>query len=299
MAVDGVLEIDRRADRTGYRDVVYAEVSGFRPLLLDLVVPVARARAPESKREPEPVPVVVYLHGGGFAGGTHQLARYPPARRAAEALLARGIAVASVGYRLSGEARFPAQPHDVWAAVRWLGRHGADVGVDPARVGAWGDSAGGYLTALLAVAASRPEPAGPTGHDNRIRAGVSWYGPSNLATQPPLGPPAWRNTDPARTPEAKLLGAPPASVPELAAQASPASQVTAEAAPLLLVHGTADDAVPFAQSEELVAAYRRARAPIELVAVPGAGHGLPGVELGPLLARSADFLVRHLSPEGD
>jgi dipeptidyl aminopeptidase/acylaminoacyl peptidase len=128
---------------------------------------------------------------------------------------------------------------------------------------------------------------------------VSWYGPSNLATQPPLGPPAWRNTDPARSPEAKLLGAPPASVPELAAHASPVSHVTAEAAPLLLVHGTADDAVPFAQSEELVAAYRRAGAPIELVAVPGAGHGLPGVELGPLLGRSADFLVRHLSNTTD
>jgi len=287
MAVDGVLEIDRGADRTGYRDVVYAEVSGFRPLLLDLVVPVRSA----------PAPVVVYLHGGGFAGGTHQVARYPPGRRATEALLARGVAVASVGYRLSGEARFPAQVHDVWAAVRWLGRHGADVGVDPDRVAAWGDSAGGYLTAMLAVAADRPELAGPvevTGAGRRIRAGVSWYGPSNLATQPRLGPPAWRNTDPARSPEAKLLGAPVATVPELAALASPVSHVTSAAAPLLLVHGTADDGVPFAQSEELVAAYGRAGAPIELVAVPGAGHGLPGIELGPLLDRSADFLVRHL-----
>jgi dipeptidyl aminopeptidase/acylaminoacyl peptidase len=152
---------------------------------------------------------------------------------------------------------------------------------------------------MLAVAASRPEPTGPPGHEGGIRGGVSWYGPSNLATQPPLGPPAWRNTDPARSPEAKLLGAPPASVPELATHASPVSHVTTGAAPLLLVHGTADDAVPFAQSEELVAAYRRAGAPIELVAVPGAGHGLPGVELSPLLERSADFLVRHLSAEAD
>jgi acetyl esterase/lipase len=284
MAVDGVLEIDRSADRTRYRDVVYAEVPGFRPLLLDLVVPAER----------EPTPLVLYLHGGGFAGGTHQVARYPPAHRASEALLARGVAVASVGYRLSGEARFPAQVQDVWAAVRWLGRHGTDVGVDADRMAAWGDSAGGYLTAMLAVTAHRPELTGSAGPGRRIRAGVSWYGPSNLATQPPLGPPAWRNTDPARSPEAKLLGAPVADVPGLAAAASPVSHVTENAAPLLLVHGTADDGVPFAQSEELVAAYDRAGAPIELVAVPGAGHGLRGTELGPLLDRSAGFLVRHL-----
>jgi len=315
MAVDGVLEIDRRADRTSYRDVVYAELSGFRPLLLDLVVPVLRARAPapepsrepepvpesvpepkrEPEREPEPVPVVVYLHGGGFAGGTHQLARYPAARRATEALLARGVAVASVGYRLSGEARFPAQPHDVWAAVRWLGRHGADVGVDPARLGAWGDSAGGYLTATLAVAASRPEPTGPPGHEGGIRAGVSWYGPTNLATQPRLGPPSWGNSDPALSPEARLLGAPVEAVPELAARASPVTFAAADSAPLLLIHGTADEGVPFSQSEELVAAYRQAGAQIELIPVDGAVHGFPGINLGALLDRSADFLAHHLA----
>jgi acetyl esterase/lipase len=184
MAVDGVVEIERHESRTVYRDVVYAAIRGFRPLVLDLTVPVSAG----------PVPVVMYIHGGGFAGGTHNAARYVPSRRATEAVTSRGIAVASVGYRLSAEARFPAQVHDVKAAVRWLRHSGAALGIDPARVGAWGDSAGGYLTAMLAVTAQRPEltgSVGTTGADSSIRAGVSWYGPTNLATQPRLGPPSW------------------------------------------------------------------------------------------------------------
>jgi acetyl esterase/lipase len=288
MAVDGVVEIECHESRTVYRDVVYAAIRGFRPLLLDLTVPVSTG----------PVPVVMYIHGGGFAGGTHNAARYVPSRRATEAMTSRGIAVASVGYRLSAEARFPAQVHDVKAAVRWLRHSGTALGIDPTRLGAWGDSAGGYLTAMLAVTAQRSEltgTVGTTGADSSIRAGVSWYGPTNLATQPRLGPPSWRNSDPALSPEAMLLGAPVEAVPELAARASPVTFAAADSAPLLLIHGTADEGVPFSQSEELVAAYRQAGAQIELVPVDGAGHGFPGINLGALLDRSADFLAHHLA----
>jgi dipeptidyl aminopeptidase/acylaminoacyl peptidase len=91
------------------------------------------------------------------------------------------------------------------------------------------------------------------------------------------------------------LGAPVEAVPELAARASPVTFAAADSAPLLLIHGTADEGVPFSQSAELVAAYRQAGAQIELVPVDGAGHGFPGINLGALLDRSADFLAQHLA----
>ena len=165
-----------------YRDAVYARVVGFRPLMLDLYVPVA----------PGSVAVVVYLHGGAFTGGTHKISRDPLGVRVARVMAARGIAVASVGYRLSAEARFPSQVHDVKAAVRWLRHHARELGIDPDRIGVWGASAGGYLAAMLAVTEGHPEldgRVGVVGEDSGITAGVSWYGPANLATQPRLGPP--------------------------------------------------------------------------------------------------------------
>src|SRR5688500_6739410 len=108
-------------------DLTYASPDG-EPLQLDLYVP----------RTPDPAPVCVYLHGGGWLRGTR-------ADRAAERLLpvaAAGVAVAAVQYRLSGQAIFPAPLDDVRAAVRWLRAEGAGFGVDPARIGAWGASAG-------------------------------------------------------------------------------------------------------------------------------------------------------------
>lgn len=100
---------------------MYAQVAGSRPLLLDLHVPVAAG----------PVAVVVYLHGGGFAAGTHKITRDRLGHRVTQVLGARGIAVASVGYRLSGEEQFPAQVHDVKAAVRWLRDHAAELHLAP------------------------------------------------------------------------------------------------------------------------------------------------------------------------
>ncbi|EIV96577.1 alpha/beta hydrolase fold domain-containing protein [Frankia sp. QA3] len=283
-----VPDAERHGDRIMYRDAVYARIPGFRLLMLDLVVPTA----------PDPVPVVLYLHGGGFSVGTHKTSWDVLGRQVTEVMVARGIAVASVGYRLSGEMRFPGPLHDVKAAVRWLKHHGAHLGVDPTRVGAWGGSAGGYLTAMLAVTAQHAELEGDVGvtpGDSSIKAGVSWYGPANLAAQPRLGPPTMGNTDPACSPEARLLGAAVDTVPALAAHASPITHATPDSAPLLLVHGTLDDGVPLAQSEDLLAAYRRVNASIKLIRVPDAGHGFKDIDAAPLLRVSAEFLAEELT----
>ena len=138
-----------------------------------------------------------------------------------------GIAVASVDYRLSGEATWPAQLHDAKAAVRWLRARADELGIDPDRIAAWGESAGGHLAELLGLTtddAALEGDVGITGPSSAVSAVAAWYAPSDVAavaTDPGADP-----ADPT-TREAPLLGAPAPSVPELAAQASPISHVSA------------------------------------------------------------------------
>jgi acetyl esterase/lipase len=224
--------------------VEYAVEVGYRPLLLDLYLPSAAA-----------APVVLFLHGGGFQRGTrrdfgHEFAgwRPTPFERVAEA----GFAVASVDYRLSGEARYPAQLEDVRAAIGWLRGNAGKYGFDGSRIAAWGESAGAHLAALAAL-------TGPG-----IAAVVGWYGVYDLTAMPDPSDPLSR--------ESRLLGSAVGDVPALATEASPITHVHAEAPPFQLWHGTADCFLPFAQSERMAGALREAGVPVELLRVEGADH---------------------------
>jgi len=219
--------------------------------------------------------VVVFLHGGGWrlgsrhaAGPAYRGASPSPFERVAQA----GIAVASVDYRLSGEATFPAQLHDGKAAVRWLRARAAEIGIDPERIAAWGESAGGHLAELLGLTgddAALEGDAGIVGPSSRVAAVVAWYAPSDLS-----GFAADAGTDPMdpSTREAELLGAPVPSVPELAAQASPISNVFPGAPPFLLLHGEADRFIPFVQSVRLHTALVEAGAEAEIALYEDADH---------------------------
>jgi len=251
-------------------DVVYGEVPGYRPLELDLYLPEAAA----------PVPVIVHVHGGGWRRGSR---RVPLPRLGAgfyDGLAAQGFAVAAIDYRLSGEARFPAALEDVRAAIGWVGEHGASHGLDPGRVFGWGDSAGGHL-ALLAALTGAP-----------VRGVVAWFPVTDLAGLP--SDVAAAGGVPAPGPESRealLLGAPAASVPDLARQASPVAHASAAAPPVLLMHGAADDLVPPAQSIRLAEALTRAGATVELELVPGATHFWNGADdVAAIVQRSAGFL---------
>jgi acetyl esterase/lipase len=245
--------------------IPYAAIPGIRQLELDLYLP------PE---DGDPAPVVVFLHGGGWRVGSRHSAG--PAYRGAsptpfERIAQAGIAVAGVDYRLSGEATFPAQLHDAKAAVRWLRARAGDVGIDPERIAAWGESAGGHLAELLGLVS---DPAlegdvGITGTSSRVCAVVAWYAPSDVAavaTDTGADP-----ADPA-TREAQLLGAPAPDVPERAAQASPVTHVSPAAPPFLLLHGAADRFVPCVQSERLYAALVDAGVEAELDIYEDADH---------------------------
>ena len=280
---------EHRGDRIEYRDVFVAQEQGFRTLLLDLVVPAGADG---------PVPVVLWIHGGGWLNGSPKvtpdwLAGQDHVGRA----LAAGLAVALPAYRLAGEAAFPAPLHDLKSAIRYLRRYAAELGVDPARVGVWGESAGGLLASLLALATG-PElegGVGVTGGDSSVQAAVVWYGPSNLATmQAHQHPRAAGDHDADDSPESLLIGAPVTRSPEKAAAASPVSYARADAPPILLLHGEEDLVVGCGQSVELAGALHAVGAPVELITVPGADHLFGGADLDEQVRRSITFLTRTL-----
>src|SRR6201996_8349128 len=155
-----------------YFEVPYSAVPGFRPLVLDLHIPVVPAG--------RPVPVVVYAHGGGFFSGTRGMGPWA-------FLLAAGYAVASVDYRLSGESRFPGPVQAVAAAVRWVRAHADEYGLDPERVVGFGSSAGAYLLNAVALAGDDDPDLtgslGPTpGLSCRLTAVIDHYSPTDFLT---------------------------------------------------------------------------------------------------------------------
>ncbi|MRG58914.1 alpha/beta hydrolase fold domain-containing protein [Agromyces sp. CFH 90414] len=277
------------------RDLVYAEPTGFRPLALDLHLPPTAATG---AHRGDPAPLVLFVHGGGWRSGSRREFG-PDVRDAFARIAAAGFAVASVDYRLSGEAVFPAQVDDVAAALAWLRVRADAFGIDGARVVAWGESAGATIASLVALRA-----------DASVRGVVHWYGPTNLIEHARL---LGRTNDPDCA-EARWLGATAGERPDLAAGASPALVLTAGAAaragaptgdayggvavppPFLVVNGTSDDAVPHAQAVEFADALAAAGGEVELVLVDGARHRFEGdVDREALFEHAVGFARRAVS----
>ncbi|MER6347855.1 alpha/beta hydrolase fold domain-containing protein [Streptomyces sp. NPDC001595] len=266
------------------RGAVYAVPEGSRPLELDLWLPA----------EPSgPVPVLVFVHGGAWRTGLREDLgpRFRHWSPGPFARLARaGFAVACPDYRLSGEAPYPAQRDDLHTALAWLHTRSAELGLDTTRTVLWGESAGGHLAALAALtAADRPEPTAT------VRGCAVWYAPSDLVRlveDHPAG--AYDPADPG-TFEALLIGAALTDAPERARAASPVHAVTADAPPFLVLHGTADGIVPFAQGERLATALREAGAEADLRPVAGGDHlwvGVPEEDVEDCFSTTLDFAAR-------
>ena len=208
------------------------------------------------------LPAVVIIHGGGFNDGDKARAR----ELNIGGTLARNDYVGmSINYKLaknadgSFSATWPQPLHDAKTAVRWLRKHAARLQINADRIGVIGGSAGGTLAALLAVTGPRDgvEPQAPYDEFSaRVQCAVDFYGPAKLLDYHDM----------------KTFGKTRAEAPQLYEAASPTSYVDKRDAPLLIVHGTADETVHHSQSEALNAACKKAGARCELVLIEGAPH---------------------------
>ena len=259
------------------KDLEYGKAGG-RAMLLDLYLP---------EKGDQPLPLIIWVHGGAWMAGNKD--GPSPALR----LLVDGYAVAQVGYRLSQEARFPAQIHDCKAAVRWLRANATRYNLDPNKFVAWGASAGGHLVALLGTSGGVAELEGNENDlkdSSRVQAVVDWFGPTDFLHIGDAESDIHHNAP--DSPESKLIGGAIPENKDKAAKASPITYVSKDAPPFLIMHGDRDRTVPFNQSELLYAALKKAGVDVTLVPMKGAGHGFGGPEA---IAPVRDFLKRCLN----
>ena len=261
------------------RDIVYCDCLGT-PLEMDLYYPYPVGDA---------MPVVLYIHGGGWYSGDKSSG---VGQVEIPELVRRGYLVAAVNYRLAPRYQFPAQIEDVKCAVRYLRANADSFGLDPDRIGVFGDSAGGHLAALLGVtdkSSGFDSSGGCLEGSSRVQAVVDLFGPADLTL---AFQQQWSliiehvfNTS---DPESPLIR-----------QASPVTYVSSDDAPFLIIHGDRDDQVFLNQSQELYAGLTSAGVPAELVVVQNAGHNfIPADEISPdrgeITNLIGDFFDRYL-----
>lgn len=242
---------------TVIRNIEYAR-AGEHLLKLDLHLPRGKVRSP----------LIVWVHGGAWRSGSKS--NMPLGR-----IVEEGYGVASVDYRLSTDARFPAQIHDIKAAIRFLRGHSREWGIQSKKIVIAGDSAGAHLAALVGVSNGHPELEGNVGTNlsasSDVQGIISFYGAANLTTILSQSTPHGLKV---RIPALELLlGGQPTNVVERVRLASPVFHVDRTDPPLLLFHGDQDPQMPINQSHELHGAYRSVNAPVEFEVLHGAGHG--------------------------
>jgi acetyl esterase/lipase len=229
--------------------------------------------------EPEtggPFPLIVWIHGGGYRSGNKDGIWYKPILNQTQ----RGYAVASIDYRLSGVAKFPALVYDAKAAVRWLRANAARYNLKADRIVAAGESAGGYQAAMLGTSGGVAELEGASGNpqeSSRVEGVIDFFGPTDFLTMDDGAsscktPLVHRAPD---SPESQLLGCNLNDCPDKAKAASPLTYVSKGDPPFLILHGAADCSVPHSQSQRLYDALCAAGVKVDLRLLPDVGHGDP------------------------
>lgn len=253
-----------------HRDLEYAK-AGDKRLLLDIYVPESEANASGEPEEQQARPLVVWIHGGAWLAGSKN---FCPALRFTK----RGYVAASISYRLSQEAIFPAQIEDCKAAIRWLRANAEEYSIDPERIGVWGSSAGGHLVALLGTSGDVKDLEKQHEHldqSSRVQAVCDFFGPTDFLKMDEDAIPGSRliHDDP-QSPESKLVGAPIQENADKVARANPITYVTKDDPPFLIVHGDKDPLVPWQQSKYLFEAMQKTGLEdVKFHVVKDAGHG--------------------------
>ena len=258
--------MDHATDMTFTGDVPYGAADDG-ALLLDVHAPEARPAAV--------LPALIWIHGGGWESGDKR----GGFSDAFGPMLARaGFVFFSVNYRLSDQAIFPAQLHDVKAAVRWVRANADALGIDAKRIGVWGHSAGGHLAALVGTTGDLPELEGTRGSpgiSSRVQAVVA-LSPATDFLEIPDG---WPHVEPRRA-TSKLVGGPLEERTELVRMANPITHIRPGTPPFLIVHGMDDGVVPVEQAIALADALVAAECEVTIDMLPGADHWFASVAHG-------------------
>ncbi|MFE1625201.1 alpha/beta hydrolase fold domain-containing protein [Brevibacillus reuszeri] len=238
-------------------DIPFCTQNG-KPVCLDIIM---QEDPPE-----HPMPAIIYIHGGGWMRGD----KAAEGGRSWNARFAKhGFVCVNINHRLSGEASFPAQIHDVKAAVRWVRAHAREYSIDPSKIGVWGHSSGGHLASLLGTSASIAELEGTGGNEevsSEVQAVCTLSGPTDLSK---MG--GWH--DHPNSPDARLFGIETLTENiELVSRANPMRYIHKKTPPFFIVHGDADSIVPINQSELLY----KALDDVSFLRIKGADHGLIG-----------------------
>lgn len=268
-----------------YKDVPYASISQAQ--VMDIYIPDGNG----------PFPVVILIHGGAFKMGDKEMETSN-----AQALVAKGYAAASINYRLSGEAKFPAQIQDCKAAVRFLRANASKYHFNPDKIGSWGASAGGNLSALLGTSSGVEElegkELGNAGVSSKVIASVDWFGPINFLTMDEeaktLGFAGRTNSE--FSPESQLIGKAIPTAPESVKKANPTTYISKDDAAFFIQVGSMDRNIPYLQSQKFFDSLKdvlgQERVYFELL--EGAGHGGPQFSEPGNIKKVIHFFDKHL-----
>ncbi len=223
--------------------------------------------------------VIVVIYGSGWRSDN---AKGTGFNVVGKALLNSGFAVVSINHRSSGEAHYPAQIHDVKAAIRYIRAHAGQYGLDTSFIGITGYSSGGHLSSLCAatngVRFARSGDVeinieGDLGnypdYSSRVDACVDWYGPLDMSTMADN----CSGFKPERSPEGQLLGGNPADMADMCNLMNPAYFLDAQDPDFLVIHGDADKTVSVCQSINFAQKLKMYDKLYDLVIVPDGGHG--------------------------
>lgn len=267
------------------KDISYIP-NGDEAQKLDLYLP--------EKAADKPLPLVVHIHGGGWIGGS----KYPCA---VAPMVLRGYAVASVEYRFSQKAIFPAQIQDCQAAIRWLRAHAKEYHLDTEHVGVVGGSAGGHLSSLVGTSGGKnafPKIGGNEEQSDRVQAVCDIFGPSDFSTvvQQAADDKNVKNIFQFNTPAdpySSLIGT-KLDDKAKADAVSPVHYVSKDNPPFVILHGTHDTLVPYAQSEEFATVLKEKGVAVWLQKLPGSGHGGPAFNKPIVIQLMQNFFDKYL-----
>jgi len=277
-----VLEVSGKSQVEARLDQHYADNDNPKQAL-DLYLP-------KQRKSDKPLPVVAYIHGGGWARGD----RLGAASGCIQTARTGDYAAVAIGYRLTGEASFPAQIHDCKAAIRWIRGHAKELNLDPDKIGVWGSSAGGHLSSLLGTSGGVKDLEGDLGSfdelSSRVTCVANLCGPEDFNVALMFD----KEGQPIVQDEAVkgLLGGTYVEKPDAATAASPLTHVSSDDPPFIHFHGTRDQRVSYKHAELIHAALQKAGVPSQLVPITDGAHG--SVSHPEVRVRAMQFMSRHL-----